>query len=108
MEELWKDLPDKYNHQLRRFEERFENWDCSADGFEGIRAQDILPLLKKHFHFELFIAFGNVIDIFIDRSFGHNFDPNRQWDRNFIDRVQAMDASCLEQGLINPHTCWLS
>jgi SAM-dependent methyltransferase len=104
VEELWKDLPAKYkyNQQLRRFEEEYDNWDCSTSGFEGVRAQDILPLLIQRFHFEVFIAFGNVIDIFIDRSFGHNFDPGNEWDREFIDRVHAIDVAHLEAGLIKP------
>ena len=42
--------------------------------FEGIRAQDILPLLVERFTFDEFIGFGNVIDPFVDRSFGPNFD----------------------------------
>jgi hypothetical protein len=51
--------------------------------FEGIRSQDILPLLLEYFHFEVFIPYGNVIDPFIDRTFGPNFDSSREWDRDF-------------------------
>ena len=42
---FWKELPHskRYNHQLKRFEDEFVNWDCSTEGFEGIRAQDIRP-----------------------------------------------------------------
>jgi SAM-dependent methyltransferase len=101
---LWRELPDpfKFNQQLQRFEREYENWDCSKVGFEGVRSQDILPLLIRRFHFEIFIAFGNVIDVFIDRGFGHNFDPKREWDREFIDRVHMVDVSNLEQGIIKP------
>ena len=71
--ELWRELPERYHHnrQLRRMEPEYENWDCSKEGFEGIRAQDVLPELLKRFHFKLFVGFGNVVDIFVDRSFGH-------------------------------------
>jgi SAM-dependent methyltransferase len=102
--ELWAELPEKYkyNHQLKRMEKEFVNWDCSKEGFEGIRSQDILPLLIKHFSFEVFIGFGNIIDPFIDRNFGPNFDPNNEWDRNFIDRVHALDMTELEAGRIKP------
>jgi SAM-dependent methyltransferase len=101
---LWSELPErcKYNHQLKRVELEFDNWDCSKEGFEGIRSQDILPLLLERFGFELFVAFGNVIDIFVDRSFGHNFDRSNASDVAFIDRVHAIDENHLERGAITP------
>jgi SAM-dependent methyltransferase len=102
--ELWRELPDKYkyNHGLKRFEKKYDNWDCSAEGFEGIRAQDILPLLIKRFNFELFVAFGNIIDIFVDRCFGPNFDITNETDLAFIDRVQALDQTEIESGRVKP------
>jgi len=102
--EFWKDLPVsfKYNHSLKRVEKRYDNWDCSKFGFEGIRAQDILPLLLERFHFDFFFGFGNIIDIFVDRSFGPNFDPEKEWDRDFIDRVHAADVQELESGRLKP------
>jgi SAM-dependent methyltransferase len=101
---FWNELPRryKYNHQLKRFEDEFVNWDCSQEGFEGIRAQDILPELLKRFEFDLFLGFANVIDVFIDRSFGPNFDVESDWDRRFIDRVQALDDALMETGQIKP------
>ena len=62
--EFWRKLPPSYrfNQGRLRYEEIYEDWDCSGESFEGIRAQDILPLLVEHFHFELFVAFANIID----------------------------------------------
>jgi SAM-dependent methyltransferase len=104
VQDLWRELPApyRYNRQLRRQEDAFLDWDCSVEGFEGIRAQDILPLLVARFHFELFVPFGNVIDPFIDRSFGPNFDRESPWDRSFIDRVHAIDEQALAEGRIKP------
>jgi SAM-dependent methyltransferase len=104
VDRFWHQLPatHRYNHQLKRQEERFEDWDCSHQGFEGIRAQDILPLLLRFFHFRLFIPFGNVIDVFVDRSFGPNFAIADARDREFIDRVHARDEELLGQGLLTP------
>ena len=101
---FWAELPRnyKYNVLLERHEEQYENWDCSTEGFEGIRAQDILPLLMKKFHCEKFIGFGSAIDIFVDRCFGHNFDPKSQWDMNFIDRVHQADEMGLKSGELTP------
>lgn len=102
--EYWRELPHghRWNVQLKRHEERLEYWDCSDEGFEGIRAQDILPLLIERFDFELFFAFGNLIDPFIDRSFGPHFDANGSWDRQFIDRVHERDEAEMRAGVITP------
>jgi SAM-dependent methyltransferase len=102
--EFWRKLPPsyRYNHQVRRYEELFEDWDCSRYGFEGVRAQDILPLLIEGFHFKLFVAYANVIAPFVDRSFGHNFDTAVEWDRAFIDAVHRRDEEQLVRGGIKP------
>ena len=104
VEEFWEELPAsyRYNPGLKRIERRFENLDCSTIGFEGIRAQDILPLLIQRFHFDMFCGFGNIVDIFVDRVYGPNFDPEKEWDRLFIDRVHAADVREIESGRVKP------
>lgn len=101
---FWRELPrdHRYNRQLSRYERVYRNWDCSNEGFEGIRAQDILPLLIDRFDFHLFIGFANVVDVFIDRAFGHNFDADAEWDRGFIDRVHAFDEDSFRTGVLTP------
>lgn len=101
---FWKELPNskKYNVLLNRLEEEYDNFDCSKEGFEGIRAQDVLPLLNKRFECEKFVGFGNVIDIFVDRCFGHNFNPDLQEDRDFIDRVHLEDEHGFADGSLKP------
>lgn len=103
-EEIWRTLPRRYkfNHQLQRVDEDFVNWDCSQDGSEGIRAEDILPLLLERFEFELFVAFGGLIDPFVDRSFGHNFDPDDPADRDLILRIAEEGEEGLDSGRFKP------
>jgi SAM-dependent methyltransferase len=102
--EFWKELPPSYrrNLQLDRMEEEFLDWDCSSEGFEGIRSQDILPLLSERFGFEVFLGFGNLVDPFIDRGFGPHFDAEAAWDRDFIDRVHLRDEAEMQAGRITP------
>lgn len=102
--EFWKELPLHYRHnlQLNRQEDEFMDWDCSDSGFEGIRAQDILPLLVERFHFHSFLPFANVIDPFIDRGFGHHFSRKTEWDLAFIDRVHARDEAEILAGRLKP------
>ena len=101
---FWNELPFEYrrNRSLKRYEEEYVNHDCSTEGFEGIRAQDILPLLLRNFDFHMFIAFGNIIDVFVDRSFGPNFEVDGEWDRAFIDRVHLFDEQAILDGVLTP------
>jgi SAM-dependent methyltransferase len=102
--EFWRKLPPSYrfNQKFGCYEELYQNWDCSVEAFEGVRSQDILPLLLDRFHFCLFLPYGNVIDPFIDRAFGPNFDPLSAWDRSFIDQVQERDEQELASGRLKP------
>lgn len=104
VEKFWRELPPahRFHRQLARYEAEFEDWDCSREGFEGIRSQDVLPLLLERFHFAVFIGFGSAIDPFVDRGFGPNFDAAGQWDRAFIDRVHACDERGLLAGYLTP------
>ncbi len=104
IEAIWRELGPRYryNHQLKRQEDDFVNWDCATEGFEGIRAQDILPLLVDRFHFDLFVPFANLVSPFIDRGFGPNFDVNSDADRAFIDRIQSLDEAAISAREIKP------
>jgi SAM-dependent methyltransferase len=104
LDEFWAQLPleRRYNAQLKRLEKTFQDWDCSVEGFEGIRAQDILPLLIERFDFEFFFGFANIVDPFIGRSFGHHLDANSEEDRAFIDRVHARDDTEILSGRLKP------
>jgi SAM-dependent methyltransferase len=102
--EFWQKLPPSYrfNQLVGYYEEMYQSWDCSVEGFEGVRSQDILPLLLEHFHFTLFVGYGNIIDPFIDRAFGGHFDPAVGWDRRFIDQVHRRDEDELASGRLKP------
>jgi SAM-dependent methyltransferase len=104
IDEFWATLPPekRRNRLLGRIEHRFQDWDCSVAGFEGVRAQDILPLLIQRFQFEMFLPFGNLVDPFTDRAFGHNFSAEDAQDRAFIDRVHARDEAEISAGRITP------
>ncbi len=104
VQEYWQRLPAeyKYNLQLKRHEELLENWDCSRWGFEGIRAQDILPLLIDNFHFQIFCPFGNIIDPFVSRAFGHHFDVTSPRDLELIDEIHLRDDREMALGWIKP------
>ncbi len=102
--EYWQKLSKKYklNHFKNRIENNYINFDCSKTSFEGVRAQDVLPLLVDKFEFELFLPFANVVLVFIDRKFGHNFDINNPGDLKLIDKIHATDEAAILSGKIQP------
>lgn len=104
VEQFWSELPEEYRYhrQLRRYESEYLDWDCSQEGFEGVRSQDVLPLLAERFGFERFLGFANVIDPFVDRGFGPNFDADAAWDCDFVDRVHKRDVEGLLGGELKP------
>jgi SAM-dependent methyltransferase len=102
--EYWPKMDNRYrfNNMLSRFDTTYINFDCSKSGFEGIRAQDILSLLHEKFHFESFFGFANLIECFVDRSTGPNFDPNKIEDCRFIDEIHFRDEAEMASGVIKP------
>lgn len=104
VEQIWRFLPNekRYHNILKITDEEYVNRDCSTEGFEGIRAQEILPLLIQNFKFETFFAFGNLIDVFTSRGFGGNFDSNNEQDCAFIDFVQFLNDLLIDLGHIKP------
>ena len=92
----------QFLHMLQGKKYHYINHNCANQGFEGVRAQDILPLLVARFNFELFLPFSNIIMCFIDRPYGHNFDINNPQDLNFIDRVHTNDEALMLDGTLKP------
>src|ERR1700730_8516619 len=48
IERVWKIVPQrhKYNSQFSHYHAEYLDWDRSASGFEGILAQEVLPLIN--------------------------------------------------------------
>jgi hypothetical protein len=99
---IWRTLPQdkKYNNQFLRTWETFENWDCSSEGFEGIRSEDILKPLFQYFESNGSFFWGGVLDPFIDRSFGDNFDPNNDQDVEIIKNVIQVENQLRDFGYL--------
>lgn len=104
IERIWATLPP----ELRRnsvtgvIDEQFDDIDCAVDGFEGIRSQDVLPVLLEYLHPSVFLTFGNVIDPFVDRVYGHNFDMENERHRALIDDIGVLDDSLVDLGVVTP------
>lgn len=104
VERIWATLPKR----LRRDRTRggsaatYRDYDHSNVGFEGIRAQDVLPLLVERFHFERFAPSACLVLPFIERRFGWNFDAEDAADRALIDDIARRDLQLLHEGVLKP------
>lgn len=91
------------NVLLRRTEPQFINHDCSSEGFEGVRSQDVLPsIMAQGFQPWKFFGFGGMIDVFVDRCFGPNFDVKNNDDAFLLRRMGFLNEVLLDAGLIKP------
>jgi SAM-dependent methyltransferase len=101
---FWAILPveKRKHHIIPGFEKEFINWDCSTQGFEGIRAQNILPCLVERFGFDGFLAYGGLIDPFVGRGFGRHYDAGREEDRALVDLIGTINDLLIDLGYIKP------
>ena len=103
IEKLWAILPpERRRHRLKEIVvERFPDPARSEPSPDGIRAQEILRLLVRHFGFEAFVAFGGLTDVFTDPAWG-NGDAHHADDLAFIDLVHFLNDLLIDLGHIKP------
>lgn len=101
---LWSELPDrlKFDRNIGGTARRYVDYDHSNTGFEGIRAQDVLPLLVRNFDFEVALFYAGIILPFIERRFGWNHDVASLQDREVIDRIARLDIQLQAEGQVKP------
>ncbi|MCS6890435.1 MAG: class I SAM-dependent methyltransferase [Rhodovarius sp.] len=104
LDKVWALLPEerRYDHLFRRATPAFEDWDCAIDGFEGVRAQDILPLLAQGFIPERFIAWGAFTELFTSARFGPNFDLTQDEDLAFLEGMIGLEQRFLAERRTTP------
>lgn len=105
---LWNCIDDEKKLDVRKnwVDLIYPNIDHSSVGFEGIRSQDILPLICERLHPISFIGFSSIIRPFISRSYGPNYDPTDPADCLFIDFVARLDDQLIHQGICKPTQCF--
>ncbi|NQV49887.1 MAG: glycosyltransferase [Candidatus Marinimicrobia bacterium] len=104
VKEIWRRLDQRFrlNNYSKKYDLQPFNRDCSLDGFEGIRAQDILPKLIQIFDIEMFMPFATIINRFVDRGYGPNFNADDAQDRKLILDILALDISLLKAKKLSP------
>jgi len=105
LQAVWPLLSERqrYQHQLQHAQpDRFEDFDASKEGFEGIRAQDILYLILNKFHSYKFFGYGGFIEVLVDRGFGPGFNPLDDRDRQLVTTLAKYNDMMLDAGMIRP------
>lgn len=104
LRKIWPHLPPRLRfHNLNRLPDPwFENFDCSVEGFEGIRSQDIMKILEERFDFSQIMTYGGLVEVFIDRVYGPNLTAERHDDQTFIDNLQEVEDELLAAGTMYP------
>lgn len=104
MQVYWKQLPEhlRKDQALGGSSRVYVNYDHSTGGFEGIRAQDVLPCLLENFDFDVCIAFGCLTIAVVDRRFGWNYDVENVADRQLIDNLAERERMLLANGELKP------
>lgn len=104
VEKVWAILPEakKFDCIHRVSREQYLNFDCAEATLEGVRAQDILPLMLERFYFERFVGYGNIPDVFVDRMYGPNFSVDNPQDVAFIDLLEQLNQDLTLAGIIKP------
>lgn len=104
IQRLWAMLPAGkcWDHGLSRPARFFQDWDCSVDGFEGVRAQEILGLVSTRFRVARLAAWGGITESFLNIRMGPNLDPDDPADRLFLERLAALEARLLAERKTTP------
>lgn len=100
VQDAWYSLTStkRFDRHFNKVTEEYVSVDHSSYSNEGVRAQDVIPVLADNFAFDLFITFGGAIMPFVERRIGFNFSLDETADLEFIDELAAFDATALREG----------
>lgn len=109
VDRIWSVMPDRYMCNYLTGEEQTSYSPSSPASDEAGNGGPLSPgnapllsLLLDSFCFEIFAAFGNLINAFVGPEIGLNFDPDDESCRSFIERFSQLDEAQIDSGSIHP------
>jgi len=109
---LFKLLPEKY--RFHKYDPiGSEPWtelpdvDLSTTGFECIRSQDLLPVLKQEFKVKFEVLGFAFARRFFDVQFGPNYDLNNPFDKAIMDTVLNLDHEYSKKFNLKPENIFI-
>lgn len=106
---LWSIWPDKFkiNHTYfgaPRFTIEYANNDYSQGSFEGIRCQDILPLIPEYFDPIIYVPCHSICRQFLDTQYGPNYDLTDSFDQSMVEFIWNIDCYYIQEHILPPGT----
>ncbi len=96
---IWQLMPERYKLDRVTGQSEPHYWN---DAMATTSNADLLAILRAHFVFEDFASFGHLVDRFVSREIGPNFDPSDDRDRRFIEQIANLDEAKLDAGTLEP------
>ena len=106
---IWATLPERFRVNHTAYPAKWSDrriWEAGTGvtGMECVRSEEILPLLRKHFHEETFVPYLSFCRRFFDTMYGPNYDLSRALDRAILDWLWQLDCESIETGSLRGET----
>lgn len=106
---LWSIWPDKFkiNHTYYgtpRFTPEYGNIDYSQGSFEGIRSQDILPLIPEYFDPIIYVPCHSICRQLLDTQYGPNYNLDDPFDKSMVEFIWNLDCYYIHERVLPPGT----
>jgi len=101
--DYFRKIPEKYriNRNIPenpKVDDELPNYDCSITCFEGIRSEDIEPLIAKHFDPVAVIKFDCFLWRLFNLSYLDNYNMNKLEDIDIIEKAIQLEVAFLREG----------
>ena len=106
--DIFISLPEKYrmNHVKQKdkvvLDENLPNLDCSLRTFEGIRAEDIIPVLDKKLVRNTVQQWSTIIWRILGPAYIPNYDMDNDEDRKLVEEIARKDIDFFLSGRLMP------
>jgi len=100
-------LPSKFrfNHYSKKIDNKIPNpLIDSADSFECIRSEEILPLLLKFFNPLEYVTKNAFLTILLDFRYGPNYDIKNPFDKSLVEIIANLDVYYITNQILKPTT----
>lgn len=116
LERLWAVLPnrlkvdrtsDAMNSGYTMWLARLIEGESGIAGYDCPRPEDILPLLRSHFHIEVEVPGYAFARRLLGHDFGSNYQMHDSADRSAVEFILSLDKECVAAGRLRPENVFV-